>query len=64
MDTGKFILDATCGSRSILIFKWSEDSVTVRDVLKLVKLEPLFGHKSGARSRTHWICFLKAVAIE
>jgi len=44
----------------MLIFKWSEVQVPVRDVLALTPQRPLFGHTSGKRSGTHWMCFLKA----
>ena len=42
-----------------LVFKWSETEVPVRDVLALTPEKPLFGHKSGKQSKTHWIAFLK-----
>jgi len=31
----------------------------VRDVLALTPERPLYGHKSGKLSKTHWIAFLK-----
>lgn len=43
-----------------LIFKWCEWEIPVGDVLKLTPHQPLYGHKSGKRSATHWIAFLKA----
>ncbi|WP_212768497.1 class I SAM-dependent methyltransferase [Pectobacterium versatile] len=42
-----------------LIFKWNETQIPVRDVLALTDQRPAFGHLSGKRSNTHWICFLK-----
>lgn len=42
-----------------LIFKWNETDIKVSEVLKLTEEQPLFGHKSGKASRTHWICFMK-----
>lgn len=42
-----------------LIFKWSETSITTREILDAIGIEPLFGHKSGKKSTTHWICFIK-----
>ena len=42
-----------------LIFKWNAIEVPVSEILKLAKTEPLFGHKSGKRSDTHWLCFMK-----
>lgn len=43
----------------ILIFKWSEIQIKTSDVLALTPYSPLFGHKSGKRSGTHWIAFMK-----
>ena len=42
-----------------LIFKWNELSVPVREVLALTPEKPLYGHRSGKASKTHWIAFLK-----
>lgn len=42
-----------------LIFKWNETDITVKEVLKCTDQKPIFGHKSGKRSNTHWICFIK-----
>lgn len=46
----------------VLIFKWNETQVPVRDVLELAGERPLFGHKSGKREKTHWITFMKRPA--
>lgn len=43
----------------ILIFKWNEIQISTNEVLKLTDQTPLFGHKSGKRSGTHWITFMK-----
>lgn len=42
-----------------LIFKWNEDQIKVSEILKLTDQKPLFGHRSGKASNTHWICFTK-----
>lgn len=42
-----------------LIFKWNETDIKVSDVLKLTPVKPIFGHISGKRANTHWICFMK-----
>jgi SAM-dependent methyltransferase len=42
----------------VLIFKWSDCCVPVRDILPLAEHKPLFGHKSGKQMNTHWITFL------
>lgn len=43
----------------ILIFKWNESQVLVKDILKLTNYKPLFGHPSGKAQKTHWLCFMK-----
>jgi hypothetical protein len=42
-----------------LIFKWCEYDVPVAEVLSLTPEKPLYGHRSGKQSKTHWIAFLK-----
>ena len=42
-----------------LIFKWCEDQIPVSRILALTPERPLFGHRSGKHSKTHWIAFLK-----
>jgi hypothetical protein len=44
----------------VLIFKWNETQILVRDILALTNQKPLFGHQSGKRSATQWICFMKS----
>lgn len=40
-----------------LIFKWNENQVKLKDVLKAIEpYSPLFGNK---RSQTHWLVFMK-----
>lgn len=43
----------------ILIFKWNEIQVPTSEILKLTDNKPVFGHRSGKRSGTHWITFIK-----
>lgn len=45
-----------------LIFKWNENQITVNQILKAIGIEPLFGHKSGKLSNTHWMSFMKGVS--
>ena len=42
-----------------LIFKWNEDQITVKEVLECIGVQPLYGHKSGRASKTHWMAFVK-----
>jgi tRNA G10 N-methylase Trm11 len=44
----------------VLIFKWAETEVTVKDILSLTDQRPVIGHKSGKRMGTHWLTFMKA----
>lgn len=43
----------------VLIFKWSECDVLLKDILELTPYKPLFGHPSGKAQKTHWVCFMK-----
>lgn len=42
-----------------LIFKWSEHDISLKKVLEVIGREPLYGHKSGRASKTHWLAFVK-----
>lgn len=48
----------------ILIFKWSEIEIPLKEILKLCPVKPLFGNRSGKHNNTHWICFIKSNKIE
>ena len=39
-----------------LIFKWNEEQIPLKDILKLTPHKPLFGNK---RAKTHWLVFQK-----
>ena len=43
----------------VLVFKWSETQIPTNEVLALTPKRPLFGHRSGKKSNTHWITFIK-----
>lgn len=43
----------------VLVFKWNETQVRVRDVLELCPHAPLFGQVSGRGQMTHWLVFMK-----
>lgn len=43
----------------VLIFKWNETDITVSKIIDVIGQMPLFGHKSGKREKTHWLCFMK-----
>ena len=42
-----------------MVFKWSDISVSTREILDVIGQEPLFGHRSGKKMNTHWMCFMK-----
>lgn len=48
----------------ILVFKWNESQIRVSEILKLISIEPLFGHKSGKRQNTHWMLFMKSKEVQ
>lgn len=43
----------------ILVFKWNETRIKVSEVLALTNQAPLFGHRTGNRGATIWLCFMK-----
>lgn len=46
-------------SDGVLVFKWNETQVPLKDVLALTDMKPLFGHTSGRKGMTHWLVFMK-----
>ena len=42
-----------------LIFKWNESNVSIKQILDLFPVEPLFGNKQGTKLKTHWLVFMK-----
>lgn len=45
----------------VLIFKWSETQIPTPKIIKVLGQQPLFGHKSGKKMNTNWLCFMKEV---
>ena len=43
----------------VLVFKWNETQVPLRDVLALTPEQPLFGQTGGRRGMTHWLVFMR-----
>lgn len=43
----------------VLIFKWAEVKFTVSQLIEAIECKPLFGHRSGKKAQTHWLCFMK-----
>ena len=50
-------------SYGILIFKWNEASIKKKEVLEVLKKEPLFGHPVRSKIKRHWFCFMKLQEI-
>jgi SAM-dependent methyltransferase len=47
----------------VLIFKWAETQIPLREILALTPEKPLFGHRTNARkAATHWMVFMKGGA--
>lgn len=49
-------------SDGVLVFKWNETQVKIREVLALTPHQPLFGNTSGKKAGTHWMVFMKGAA--
>lgn len=47
-----------------LIFKWNEQQISVKEIIKAIGCEPLYGCRSGKQSLTHWMAFIKEGGIE
>lgn len=43
----------------VLVFKWNETQVKLKEVLALTPHQPLFGQVSGRAGMTHWLVFMK-----
>jgi hypothetical protein len=43
----------------VLVFKWNETQIKLREVLALSPHPPLFGNTSGKKAGTHWLVFMK-----
>lgn len=43
----------------LLIFKWNENQIKVKDILALTSYKPLFGHTTNRHKGTHWFTFMK-----
>lgn len=43
----------------VLVFKWNETQVKLKEVLALTPMQPMFGNTSGKKAGTHWLVFMK-----
>lgn len=44
-----------------LVFKWNETSISKKEVLSLFPIDPIYGHPTGSKNKTHWLIFFKEV---
>ena len=42
-----------------LVFKWNEVSISTPEIVKVLPIKPLYGHRSGKKAGTHWMVFVK-----
>ena len=42
-----------------LIFKWAEIDIPVKEIIKAIGKDPLYGCRSGKQLKTHWMTFIK-----
>lgn len=45
----------------VLVFKWNETQIKLKEILSLIEFKPLFGNK---RDKTHWLVFMKQGEVE
>ena len=43
----------------VLVFKWNEYQIPTSKIIEIFGREPLFGHRCGKQSRTHWMVYMK-----
>jgi SAM-dependent methyltransferase len=43
----------------VLVFKWNEMHIPLKEILALTPMQPLFGNRGGKAAKTHWIVFIK-----
>lgn len=42
-----------------LILKWNSVEISQKDLLSVLPESPIFGHTSGLKGKTRWLCFYK-----
>ncbi|KKN65862.1 hypothetical protein LCGC14_0477980 [marine sediment metagenome] len=43
----------------VLVFKWNEYSIHIKEVLSCFDVQPLFGHPTAKAGKTKWFTFMK-----
>jgi SAM-dependent methyltransferase len=46
-------------SDGVLVFKWNECHIPLKEILGLTPVQPLFGQRGGRSYKTHFIVFIK-----
>ena len=46
-------------AEGVLVFKWNEQQKKLSELMDLFPAQPLFGHPTGSKSQTLWVCFMK-----
>lgn len=46
-----------------LVFKWNETQIKTNELLNILPIQPIIGHKSGKAAKTHWLLFMKGVDV-
>lgn len=47
-------------THGVLVFKWNEVQIPIKEILALTPHKPLFGNTSGRRAaQSHWMVFMK-----
>jgi len=46
----------------VLVFKWNEHQITLKQVLDAIKCRPLFGHPYAKHGKTIWMTFMKGIS--
>jgi hypothetical protein len=46
-------------SDGVMVFKWNETQISIKEILALTPVTPLFGHPSGRKGLTQWVVFMK-----
>lgn len=43
----------------VLIFKWNTRDIKIKELLRVINKQPLFGHTTKSGGETIWMCFMK-----
>ncbi|EOT5212046.1 hypothetical protein ACND50_005072 [Escherichia coli] len=53
------VIAEVVGRDGVLIFKWNETQISVRQILALTDVKPIISQRTGKNDKTHWIIFMK-----